>query len=160
MRSRPHHSVLDRTHQQITYITNARPRTLCTRYTNVVTQPQIPDQHLKFHIRMGPKVALSNINNTSSEKSPNNHRHHIHTYLPLLLNISNPNLTEPQDLTSIKTYNIMLTYSFVGGCVLDVGSFTTVIDLRILPLGSYGVVLGMDWLDAHQACIDFQHKIV
>ena len=41
--------------------------------------------------------------------------------------------------------------SLVSGCVLDLGVFTTMIDLRILPLGSYDIVQGMDWLATHQA---------
>lgn len=33
-------------------------------------------------------------------------------------------------------------------------------DLRVTPLGSYDILLGMDWLDAHQAKIGFHRKIV
>lgn len=44
--------------------------------------------------------------------------------------------------------------SLVHGCVLDLGILSTTVDLRILSLGSYGVVLGMDWLESHQARSD------
>ena len=50
--------------------------------------------------------------------------------------------------------------SLVSGCMLDLGAFTTTVDLHILPLGSYDIVLGMDWLGTHQAYIDCQHKLV
>lgn len=50
--------------------------------------------------------------------------------------------------------------SLVQGCNLQIGSLTTTVDLRILPLGSYDVVLGMDWLNAHCAIIDCRHKVV
>ena len=43
---------------------------------------------------------------------------------------------------------------------LDLGTFTTIVDLHILPLGSYDIVLGMDWLAAHQANIDCHRKVV
>ncbi|KAH9296682.1 hypothetical protein KI387_044262 [Taxus chinensis] len=50
--------------------------------------------------------------------------------------------------------------SLVKECVVDLGSFTTSSDLRILPLGSYGVILGMDWLSAHRARMDCYHKTI
>ena len=50
--------------------------------------------------------------------------------------------------------------SLVSGFVLDLGVFTTTIDLHILPLGSYDIVLGMDWLVTHQVNIDCQRKLV
>ena len=31
-------------------------------------------------------------------------------------------------------------------------------DLNIIPLGSYDVLIGMDWLDAHHAVLDCQNK--
>lgn len=48
----------------------------------------------------------------------------------------------------------------VQGCSLDIGALTTKVDLQILSLGSYDVVLGMDWLSAHRAMIDCHHKAV
>ena len=50
--------------------------------------------------------------------------------------------------------------SLVRSCVLNLGTFTTIVDLHILPLGSYDIVLGMDWLAAHQENIDCHHKVV
>ena len=50
--------------------------------------------------------------------------------------------------------------SLVRSCVLSLGTFTTTVDLRILPLGSYDIVLGMDWLATHQENIDCHRKVV
>lgn len=50
--------------------------------------------------------------------------------------------------------------SLVHGCVLYLGVLSTMADLRVLSLGSYGLVLGMDWLESHQARIDFWGKRV
>lgn len=50
--------------------------------------------------------------------------------------------------------------SLVKECVVDFIPFTTTSDLCILPLGSYGVILGMDWLSAHKAKVDYYHKII
>ena len=48
----------------------------------------------------------------------------------------------------------------VRRCALNLGTFSTTVDLRILPLGSYDIVLGMDWLAAHQANINCHYKVV
>ena len=50
--------------------------------------------------------------------------------------------------------------SLIRSCVLNLGTFTTIVDLCGLPLGSYDIVLGMDWLASHQENINFHHKVV
>ena len=50
--------------------------------------------------------------------------------------------------------------SLVKGCNLNLGIFTTIVDLLILPLGSYNIVLGIYWLATHQEIIDFFCKSV
>lgn len=54
----------------------------------------------------------------------------------------------------------VVTGSLVPRCELNLGKFTTSIDLRVISLGSYGVVLGMDWLEAHGASIDYRKKTI
>ena len=44
--------------------------------------------------------------------------------------------------------------SMVRSCPILIGDMATMTDLRITPLGSYDVVLGMDWLYAHSAKMD------
>ena len=34
----------------------------------------------------------------------------------------------------------------------------TFTDINIIPLGSYDVLTGMDWLDAHHVLLDFHNK--
>jgi hypothetical protein len=34
----------------------------------------------------------------------------------------------------------------------------TIVDLNIIPLGSYDVLIGMDWLDVHLDVLDFHNK--
>ena len=50
--------------------------------------------------------------------------------------------------------------SLVHKCGLSIGGFETSVDLRVIPLGSYDVVLGMDWLDSHRASIDCKKKTI
>lgn len=46
------------------------------------------------------------------------------------------------------------TGSLAHKCELNLGKFITSVDLHVITLGSYGVVLGMDWSGAHGANID------
>ena len=34
----------------------------------------------------------------------------------------------------------------------------TCVDLNVLPLGSYDVLIGMDWVEAHRVKLDYYHK--
>lgn len=50
--------------------------------------------------------------------------------------------------------------AFIPSCELNLQSLVTSVDLRVIPLGSYGVVLGMDWLSSHSAHVDCRKKTV
>ena len=54
----------------------------------------------------------------------------------------------------------ILVSSMVRNCPIQFGDITTCADLRITPLGSYDVVLGMDWLCAHNTEMDYRQKKV
>jgi hypothetical protein len=34
----------------------------------------------------------------------------------------------------------------------------TNVDMNIIPLGSYDILIGMDWLDKHHVILDFHNK--
>jgi hypothetical protein len=38
------------------------------------------------------------------------------------------------------------------------GKFPTQASLNVLPLGSYDLLIGMDWLSTHKAKLDYYHK--
>ena len=40
--------------------------------------------------------------------------------------------------------------SFVKNCELLMNDFITHVDLNILPLGSYDMFIGMDWIEKHK----------
>jgi hypothetical protein len=50
----------------------------------------------------------------------------------------------------------------VGGkvtiCTLNLGDFITKVDLYVMILGSYEVVIGMDWLESHEAILNYKTK--
>jgi len=47
----------------------------------------------------------------------------------------------------------------VKGHPLNMNGFNTILDSNIFSLGSYGVLIGMDWLDAHHVGLDCHNNI-
>ena len=43
--------------------------------------------------------------------------------------------------------------------LLGFNDLDTSVNLNILLLGSYDILIGMDWLESHNAIIDYLHKI-
>ena len=46
----------------------------------------------------------------------------------------------------------------VEKCPLVMNGLVTFVDLNVLPLGSYDVLIGMDWLEAHRVKLDCYNK--
>ena len=46
----------------------------------------------------------------------------------------------------------------IPACQLVLGESPTQVTLNVLPLGSYDLLIGMDWLATHKAKLDFYHK--
>jgi hypothetical protein len=46
----------------------------------------------------------------------------------------------------------------VMGCILNLGDFVTRANLYVMILGSYDVVIGMDWLESHEAILKCKMK--
>ena len=46
----------------------------------------------------------------------------------------------------------------VKKCPLVMNGLVTYADLNVLPLGSYGILIGMDWSEAHLENLDFYNK--
>jgi hypothetical protein len=46
----------------------------------------------------------------------------------------------------------------VTGCALNLGEFFTRVNLYIMILGSYDIVIGMDWLESHDAILNCKTK--
>ena len=48
----------------------------------------------------------------------------------------------------------------VTGCVLNLGEFVTRANLYVTILGSYDVVIGMDWLERHWSLVNYKTKTI
>jgi hypothetical protein len=46
----------------------------------------------------------------------------------------------------------------VKSCFVDMKGMSMKVELNILPLGSYDFLIGMDWLDQHDALLDCHNK--
>jgi hypothetical protein len=46
----------------------------------------------------------------------------------------------------------------VKSCLVDMKGLITKAELNILPLGSYGCLIGMDWWDQHHALLECHNK--
>ena len=44
--------------------------------------------------------------------------------------------------------------SFVKNCAVTVDQFETSVKLNALPLGSYDLLIGMDWLEQHRVVLN------
>ena len=46
----------------------------------------------------------------------------------------------------------------VKSCLVDMNGLSTKAELKILPLGSYECLIGMDWSDQHHTILDCRNK--
>ena len=46
----------------------------------------------------------------------------------------------------------------VKKCPLVMDGLVTCVDMNVLPLGSYDVIIGMDWMEAHREKLDYYNK--
>ena len=53
----------------------------------------------------------------------------------------------------------MKVTKIVKDLLLGFNDLDTSVNLNILPLGSYDILIGMDWIESHKAVIDYLHKI-
>ena len=45
-------------------------------------------------------------------------------------------------------------------CEVNLNCFPTKVNLDILPLGSYDILISMDWFEQHHVMLDFLHKLI
>jgi hypothetical protein len=85
----------------------------------------------------------------------------IHSYI-------DPNMVERLHLTTInhgKSWLVQLATrtkrkinEMVKACQMEMNGLSTKAYLNTIPLGSYGFLIGMDWLDQNHAILDCHNK--
>ena len=63
-----------------------------------------------------------------------------------------------ESLVQLGTRTKRRIHDMVKGCSISLNGVNTSIDLNIIPLGSYYILIGMDWLDKHHVVLDFHNK--
>ena len=61
-------------------------------------------------------------------------------------------------LVQLATGTKIKVVEAIPTCQLMLGEFLTQAPLNVLPLGSYDLLIGMDWLAAHKDKLDYYHK--
>jgi hypothetical protein len=46
----------------------------------------------------------------------------------------------------------------VRSCPINLNGVSTNVDMNIIPLGSYDILIGMDWLEKHHVVLDCHNK--
>jgi predicted aspartyl protease len=63
-------------------------------------------------------------------------------------------------LVQLATWNKRKVTDFIYECELSLDGQNIKLNLNILPLGSYDIIIGMDWLEKHKVILDFYEKSV
>jgi predicted aspartyl protease len=65
---------------------------------------------------------------------------------------------EKSSLVQLATGTKRRINETVKGCPVNMNGVNAVVDMKIIPLGYYDVLIGMDWLDKHHAILYFHDK--
>jgi hypothetical protein len=61
-------------------------------------------------------------------------------------------------LVQLATGTKRRIHDMVRGCSISLNGVNTKDDINIIPLGSYDIIIGMDWLEKHYVVLDFHNK--
>jgi len=86
------------------------------------------------------------------------------------LSYVSPKVVEHCKLQPVKFKNLWLVQLATGAkrrvlakinnCPLTIAGQPVVADLNVLPLGSYDVLIGMDWLEKHWSLVNYKTKTI
>jgi hypothetical protein len=65
---------------------------------------------------------------------------------------------EKSSLVQLATRTKRKINEIVKGCSINLNGLNTIVDLNIIQLGSYDILIGMDWLEKHHVVLDFHNK--
>ena len=63
-------------------------------------------------------------------------------------------------LVQIATGAKRKVISFVKDCIVNMDQFETYMKLNVLHLGSYDMLIGMDWLEQHRVVLNCFDKVL
>jgi hypothetical protein len=63
-------------------------------------------------------------------------------------------------LVQLATRDKRKTNELVKNCPIDMNGLSTKVDVKIMPLGSYDCLIGMNWLEKHHVVLDCYNKTI
>ena len=63
-------------------------------------------------------------------------------------------------LVQLATGTKKRVHNWVRACAVELNGMPTTMHLNVLPLGSYNMILGMDWMYLHITKVDFYDKAI
>jgi hypothetical protein len=82
---------------------------------------------------------------------------YIDTKIMDRLHLEKSNL-EKSSLVHLATRTKRRIHDMVRGCSISLNGVNNNFDLNVIPLGSYDIIIGMDWLDKHHVVLDCHNK--
>ena len=61
-------------------------------------------------------------------------------------------------LVQLATGTKRRIHDMVRGCSISINGVNTSVGINVIPLGSYDILIGMDWLDKHHVVLDCHSK--
>jgi hypothetical protein len=61
-------------------------------------------------------------------------------------------------LVQLATGTKRKVIEFISDCKLEISSHDTKVNLNVLPLGSYDILIGMDWIEKHKVVLNCYEK--
>jgi hypothetical protein len=65
---------------------------------------------------------------------------------------------EKSSLVQLSTRTKRRINEIVRGCPINLNGLNAVVDMNIIPLGSYDIIIRMDWLEKHHDVLDCHNK--
>jgi hypothetical protein len=65
---------------------------------------------------------------------------------------------EKSSLVQLATRTKKKINEVVKGCPISLNGVNTIVDLNIIPFGSYDIIIGMDWLEKDNVVLDYLNK--
>jgi len=79
---------------------------------------------------------------------------------PSLVDLNNLNKVKhaKSSLVQLETRTKRRETNFISECELSLDDQNTKLNMNILPLGSYDIIIGMDWLEKHKVILNCYEK--
>jgi len=61
-------------------------------------------------------------------------------------------------LVELATSTKRKVTKYIAKCNIEINDQNTYVNLNVLPLGSYDIIIGIDWLESHKVILNYYEK--